>query len=303
MTSRIETYQQEMYNSLLLGVQTGNEKQIRYCFRRYKDPDGTSLYTVQECDVAIRLAVHKGFHEIARWLTSGKNSTQNNLLVQLFRVIASEDNQKIFPLLKRGARPDVKFPLCRFNAIHLAAARGFTDILKQLVKTSGIRIDTIEEDFDQTALMLACRYGHNKCVQVLIDANANVNFTTLRGGSSLIAAARAGRTDIIELLIRGKADVNQEAAGTLPLIEAITVSHYAVRTLLNLGASMTQSISSNSYLRGETALKLASRQGSPLIHRILQTQLHYNYNVQQNVEWDEKTALRNSNHSLLQRKP
>ncbi len=59
-----------------------------------------------------------------------------------------------------------------------------------------------------TALMQASCLGHLQCVQVLLDAGADVNFTSTCGWNAVGLAAGWGRLRFVDLLITAGADVN-----------------------------------------------------------------------------------------------
>ena len=66
-----------------------------------------------------------------------------------------------------------------------------------------------ETEIDQwPAVAYASRHGHDKCLQGIIEAGADVNTRSERGYTALIYAAQFGRPNCSELLLKAGADVN-----------------------------------------------------------------------------------------------
>ena len=61
----------------------------------------------------------------------------------------------------------------------------------------------------------------NEVTLLLIEAGAKVNACNELGQSVLHRAAEMGRLDLVQALVRSKANLNQKANGTIPLLVAI----------------------------------------------------------------------------------
>ena len=66
------------------------------------------------------------------------------------------------------------------------------------------------ETDDETGLISAAQSGHDKCVDILIKAEADVNGQNETGNTALVLAARYGHDKCVELLIKAGADVNKQ---------------------------------------------------------------------------------------------
>ncbi len=97
------------------------------------------------------------------------------------------------------------------TSLHMAAERGYDDILKVLVE-SGAKLDVCNDD-DETPLYIATAYGHLCCVRVLVEAGANVNTCKESGWSAITIAVRYSRTEVVRILLQGKCDVNLSSTG------------------------------------------------------------------------------------------
>ena len=91
------------------------------------------------------------------------------------------------------------------TALFKAAQFGHTDCLQVLLQ-AGADIEIPNQD-QATPLYVAAQNGHAKCIKILIDADANVNQPIKGGSTPLFVAAQNGYTKCIKTLIQGGADV------------------------------------------------------------------------------------------------
>ena len=70
--------------------------------------------------------------------------------------------------------------------------------------------DQTYEEYDpgDTTLINAAYYGHIECVNVWLQAGADVNTANNRNETPLIHAAKRGHTECAEVLIKAGTDVN-----------------------------------------------------------------------------------------------
>ncbi|KAI0199405.1 hypothetical protein F4808DRAFT_216865 [Astrocystis sublimbata] len=88
-----------------------------------------------------------------------------------------------------------------------AARNGYVEIVEALIR-SGANVDTIFNDYSQTALQKAARNGRRGIVEALLKQRAGVNFSDRRGNTALMMAAKRGFTDIVQWLLDAGASVN-----------------------------------------------------------------------------------------------
>ena len=109
-----------------------------------------------------------------------------------------------------------------------------------------------------TALMLASRNGHEKCVEMLLEAGANVNKSNADGVTDLMYAAITGYVNCIRKLLEVGADVNKaqddiiDCDGLTPLMSvARTGNEKCLDVLIQAGADVNKSV------QGYTAIACA----------------------------------------------
>nr|KAF6428939.1 ankyrin repeat and SOCS box containing 3 [Molossus molossus] len=122
---------------------------------------------------------------------------------------AREGNVKVLrKLLKKGRSVDVADNR-GWMPIHEAAYHNSIECLRMLIHADSsenyIRTKTFE---GFSALHFAARRGHWKIVQILLEAGADPNATTLEETTPLFLAVENGRMDVLRLLLRHGANVN-----------------------------------------------------------------------------------------------
>ena len=136
-------------------------------------------------------------------------------------------------------------------------------------------------------LTWSSEYGHAKCVDILIKAGANVNFSDGKN-FALGVAAESGNAECIELLIAAGADVNQadDRIGFSSLtFAALSENPKCVELLLNAGADVN-----HQDRFGNTALMTAIEYGKGGAVKIL-----IDSGVDVNIKNQQgKTALKNA---------
>ena len=70
----------------------------------------------------------------------------------------------------------------------------------------------VRNQWDNTALLLACNKGHMEIVTYLIEHGANVNMRNIHGWNPLITASSIGAIEIVKYLIEKGANLDGEDA-------------------------------------------------------------------------------------------
>lgn len=109
-----------------------------------------------------------------------------------------------------------------------------------------------------TALIAAARKGHTETVELLLSKGANIHLQNNEQGTVLIAAARNGRYGIVELLLSKGADINvqNDQLGSALTVAARNGQNKTVELLLSKGAGINAQND-----RHGSALNAAARNG------------------------------------------
>jgi len=118
-----------------------------------------------------------------------------------------------------------------------AAADGKLDLIKQRLGASWTKVDA-KDSAGNTALVEAARWGHDDCVEYLIEKGADVHSKNPKGQTALHIAAQQGRDSTLRLLVSKGANVNEkDEDGETPLMYATAKDQITtISTLLSLGA-------------------------------------------------------------------
>ena len=108
------------------------------------------------------------------------------------------------------------------TAIMFAAENGYN--VDKFI-TAGADVNTQNYIRRQTPLMLAAQKGHDKCVDTLIKAGADVNETDAGAFTALVHAANNGNDTCVEQLIEAGADVNWQDSWSHTALLYASVSH------------------------------------------------------------------------------
>ena len=121
-------------------------------------------------------------------------------------------------------------------ALLVAAMRGDVEVVEVLlshVHSNNIDVDATPHKLYPTALFAACANGRKVVVELLIDANADVNrLRGLDGATPLMTASQNGHADIVNILLERGAKMKRTAKGLYSLICAALYGHIEVVKLL-----------------------------------------------------------------------
>ncbi|KAM7251942.1 hypothetical protein ACFE04_023825 [Oxalis oulophora] len=142
-------------------------------------------------------------------------------------------NDTVKYLVEHGADPNIASEL-GVTAVHHASGIGNIELLKYLL-SKGIEVESQSDA--GTPLVWAAGHGQADAVKVLLEHHANPNAETEDGVTPLLSAVAAGSLTCLELLVQAGANVNVSAGGATPLhIAADHGSLELVNCLLKAGA-------------------------------------------------------------------
>ena len=152
---------------------------------------------------------------------SKDRSTQH--LFQLFFKILDHGFEKFdthFPHLFSSAVINTTFTPEPSTFLNFAAQRGYTDLLQYILR-QGAGVNTVipllkalgtmgvpVEFAGKSALMYAVKANQTRCVSILIEARADVDYKTSSWDTALHKAARKKYTDCVKILLEARASTN-----------------------------------------------------------------------------------------------
>jgi beta-lactamase regulating signal transducer with metallopeptidase domain len=167
---------------------------------------------------------------------------------QLLRAVKDEDVERVKELLKT-VDPD-----CSFRGDGeprsplVAAARAGNLVIGQLLVDANADVE-YHAGGDETPLMAAAAHGDLAFVKYLVSRTADVNRKLTGDGTALLVASRQGHLETVKFLISAGADVNAQIRGDgTALICAVRNNHYEVaKVLLENGADPYQNSPGDEY--------------------------------------------------------
>jgi ankyrin repeat protein len=125
------------------------------------------------------------------------------------------------------------------SPLHIASKIGNVEIMKLLLSYGVIEINKLESKIygGYGAIHYTCSMGYADCLQLLIDAGADINLQTANEchETPLHICCKRGRTQCARFLIMSGADVNSsDGFGHNPSFWAYSLRHFSMLTDLNL---------------------------------------------------------------------
>lgn len=144
------------------------------------------------------------------------------------------------------------------NAIHLAAAKGWEEVVTKLLESKASVDD--QNKFGNTPLHLAAKEGHSSVVQILLNGGANPNMENQDGDTPLQSALKKGHLQVAEIISHKTGNMKE-----MPLLHwAIKEGHLKIVELLLAKEEVDVTAKNED---GQTPMSLASKNGK---HSVVQ---------------------------------
>ncbi|KAK1834707.1 ankyrin repeat-containing domain protein [Podospora conica] len=149
--------------------------------------------------------------------------------------------------------------------LYLAAAKGYDDLLRALLKKRAPIEET--EELERTPLHAAAEGGYTKAVQLLLDNGASLDAKADNNSTPLHLAVENGHDSTVGLLLERGAKMTPDSCGWVPLhMAAQHGSESITRRLLERGADVAVRND-----RGSTPLHIAANHGHLAVAQLLLT--------------------------------
>ncbi|KAF7285836.1 ankyrin repeat and KH domain-containing protein 1-like isoform X5 [Rhynchophorus ferrugineus] len=225
---------------------------------------GINTHSNEFKESALTLACYKGHLDMVRFLLeAGADQEHKTDEMHTALMEASMDGHVEVARLLLDSGAQVNMPTDSFESpLTLAACGGHVDLAMLLIER-GANIEEVNDE-GYTPLMEAAREGHEEMVHLLLGQGANINAQTDETQeTALTLACCGGFTEVTDILIKGRADI--ELGASTPLMEAAQEGHYdLVRFLLEFGANVNAVTQTN-----DTALTYACENGHTDVAELL----------------------------------
>jgi ankyrin repeat protein len=144
------------------------------------------------------------------------------------------DTRAALALIESNADLEARASFYDSTPLHVASARGHSEIIAALVK-SNADIDAVRFEYFYTPLCYAIM--NNRAVDDLIESHANINHRTRDGSTPLYIACGSNNTAALKALLAAGADPELSSDTLTPLDEACLFGRSGMlKTLIAAGA-------------------------------------------------------------------
>lgn len=242
--ANVNVFDNEKQTPLYIAAEQGNFECVQYLLEHGADVNAMSGEYVP-CS-ALSIAAYQGHFDIMHFLLEHGANTQNENTL-LLSSVRNGNLEIVRLLLEHGANPNVlNLQIAATPLIYALIHQPNNQALIKMLLDYGADPNLSNNAVGTTPIMIAAYKGQPENVQLLIDANADVNATEQDGSTALMwiltwlknEEADQKRLSCARLLLEHGADVNAvDSRGKTVLAQTPAKSkHYFAEVLLEYGA-------------------------------------------------------------------
>ncbi|XP_054898456.1 ankyrin repeat and SOCS box protein 3 [Poeciliopsis prolifica] len=169
-----------------------------------------------EGESACYLAAQRGHLAVVKRLLKVRadiDQQTNDLSCPVFAAVDNGHTEVVKLLIRKGAQVKFMHTKSWWTCLHQAVYKGHSDIVRILVDVCNIEA---HDDHRISPLFLAAQYGQKECLEILINAGANVNTQAADLATPLLIASQEGHEACVDLLLSHGADPNLSCSKDWP---------------------------------------------------------------------------------------
>ncbi|KAM4623962.1 ankyrin repeat and SOCS box protein 3 isoform 2-T3 [Polymixia lowei] len=173
-----------------------------------RDSCGYVNSLTHEGESAFYLAAQRGHLPVIPLLLKAHaniNQSTNDLSCPLYAAVDGGHKEIVELLVSKGAEVNRTHTASCWTCLHQAVYKGQSEIVRILV--SVCQLEALD-DHKITPLFVAAQYGQQECLEILVDAGANVNAQAADLATPLMIASQEGHEGCVEVLLDHGADPN-----------------------------------------------------------------------------------------------
>ncbi|XP_065327691.1 ankyrin repeat and SOCS box protein 3-like [Pelmatolapia mariae] len=173
-------------------------------------------HLTHEGESACYLAAQRGHLEVVRLLLKAHadiNQLTNDLSCPLYEAVSHGHTDVVELLVSKGAEVNRIHTESSWTCLHQAAYKGHTEIVRILVNKCNLEA---VDDHRISLLFVAAAYGQRGCLEILVNAGANVNTQAVDLSTPLFIASQEGHQACVDFLLDHGADPNMVCSHDWP---------------------------------------------------------------------------------------
>ncbi|XP_038592038.1 ankyrin repeat and SOCS box protein 3 isoform X2 [Micropterus salmoides] len=184
-----------------------------------------------EGESACYLAAQRGHLAVVRLLLKAHaniNQLTNDLSCPLYAAVDGGYKEVVELLLSKGAEVNRTHTASCWTCLHQAVYKGHSEIVHILVNVCNLEA---LDDHRISPLFVAAQYGQQQCLEILVNAGANVNTQAADLATPLLIASQEGHQACVDFLLDHGADPNVACSHDwpqLPIHAAAEFGHIGV---------------------------------------------------------------------------
>ncbi|XP_041819083.1 ankyrin repeat and SOCS box protein 3 isoform X2 [Chelmon rostratus] len=197
-------------------------------------PRGCRSYVnslTHEGESACYLAAERGHLAVVRILLKAHaniNQQTNDLSCPLYAAVNGGHKEVVELLVSKGAEVNGTHTASCWTCLHQAVYKGHREIVHMLVNVSNLEA---LDDHGISPLFVAAQYGQQECLEILVNAGANVSTQAADLATPLLIASQEGHQACVDFLLDHGADPNIACSHDwpqLPIHAAAEFGHIGV---------------------------------------------------------------------------
>ncbi|KAM7370351.1 hypothetical protein PAMP_009906 [Pampus punctatissimus] len=184
-----------------------------------------------EGESACYLAAQRGHLVVVRLLLKAHahiNQLTNDLSCPLYAAVDGGHKEVVQLLISKGAEVNSTHTASCWTCLHQAVYKGHSEIVRLLVNVCDLEA---VDDHKISPLFVASQYGQQGCLEILVNAGANVNTQAADLATPLLIASQEGHQACVDFLLDHGADPNLACSHDwpqLPIHAAAEFGHSGV---------------------------------------------------------------------------
>ncbi|KAF5578533.1 ankyrin repeat [Fusarium subglutinans] len=193
---------------LIVASVNGNTKELGNQLDAGRSVDARDLQNGRTLLIWATLGGHDNAVDLLLRRSANPHSQDLRNRTALLHAVANGYEAIAERLITAGAKIDATDD-AGYTALMLATISGSSNLVARLLAL-GANVDTKEWRHEKNPLLYAAEHGFEKCVELLWNADAEVDFVDKSGRTSLSWAAENGHANIVNLLLQKGANPNMK---------------------------------------------------------------------------------------------